>query len=480
MIFIKNNAVSAFLQTMLGITLLFAVQNIQIAFVVVFIEFFFLIIRYIAKGFYNNTTYIFFLAFLFTFLMGGFLLNIGSEEYFTLFLPETYVHIVYCLFISMFFSSIVYDYVYSHKREDESISIEQNNRKTQIIKKSALLVFYSFSVFTIVVNVEKALFVQTNSYLAYYTDYSSSLPGIFPNLSAISEFAFYVFMATMPQKKECNKPVIWFLLLGAMSLGFGQRNGFVVNLVFVIIYYTIRHKMSGEKWVSKRMVTSAIIAIPLFISAMYSFNYLRSQKEINVVGIGNQMIAFFDDQSASARVVGYGYEFEDIIKQNGVNYSLSQLSNIVTQNAIFKALFGTTSYSGHTVENALYGTQFSKAVTYNVMPYNYLAGIGMGTSYIAEAYHDFGYVGLCIVNMLYGFLIALFQRKKFTIVSNMSHPYFTAIIFMGITNILYAPRSIVFGFISLTLTITTLVSVILIQLLLQVKMHRVMSISKGH
>lgn len=479
MLFIKNNVISAFLQMMLGIALLFIVQNVQVAFVLVFIEFFFLIIRYIAKGFYNNTIYIFFLAFLFTFLMGGFLLNIGSEAYFTLFSAETYRHIAYCLFISMFFSSIIYDYVYSHKREEESISIEQDNSRAQSIKKSALLVFYVFSIFTIAVNAEKALFVRSSSYLAYYTDYATRLPSIFTNLSAISEFAFFVFMATMPRKKECTVPVIWFILIGATSLGFGQRNGFVINLVFVIIYYTIRHKMGGEKWISKRMVIISIIAIPLFISALYSFNYLRSNRDISVSGIGKQAVAFFDEQSSSARVIGYGYEYKDAIKENGVNYSLSQLSNVITQNSIVRRILGLKTYSGHTVENALYGTQFSKAVTYKVMPYNYLAGIGMGTSYIAEAYHDFGYVGLCLVNMLYGLLIALFQRKKFTIASNMSHPYLTAVMFMGMTNILYAPRSIVFGVISLTMNITTLVAVILIQLLSHVKMRRVMGTSKG-
>ncbi len=459
-----DNLMSAFFQIIIGFILI-CVNNIQLSFVLIFVEFFFLISRYIMKGFYKNAAYIAFLSCLFTFLMGGFLINIGRIDYFTLFSHDAYIHIARCLFISMFFSSITYDKT-SANEDSKKINFKiSSDTKIIKIRKAALYLYYGFCIFSIAVNAEKVLFVGSNSYLDYYTEYATRLPGVFFNLATLSEFSFYVFIATIPPKKQCMKPIALFLLIAAMSLGYGQRNGFVVSLLLVVVYYTIRHMLDGEKWISKKLATATLIAIPFFIAALFAFNYTRSNQEVKVTGLGNQIVAFFDEQSVSSKIIGYGYEYKDDIKTNGVNYSVSQITNIVTQNEIVKRLFNIKTYSGKTVANALYGTQFSKAITYKVMPHNYLNGIGMGTTYVAEVYHDFGYIGVILINILYGYFLALFQKKRFALLVKRVHPYIIAILFMGLTNILYAPRSITFGFVSQTLTITTLIAVALIHFL---------------
>lgn len=207
MVFFKNNLISAIIQLFLGVVLIFFIQNIQIAFVFVLIEFFFLIIRYFTKGFYNNTVYIFFLICLFTFLIGGFFINIGSKDYFILFPTEAYFHISYCLFLCMFFSSLTYDYNYSRKnKEQEVYSATKDDSKLRRIRKSALWIFYVFSLFSIVVNAEKARFVQNSSYLSYYTDYVSRLPSVFPNLERKGSFVLvYIYMANVTKVKADSK-----------------------------------------------------------------------------------------------------------------------------------------------------------------------------------------------------------------------------------------------------------------------------------
>lgn len=461
----ENDLISILLQIMLGVVL-FTIDSIQVALILIFVEWFYLIFRYIAKGFCENMAYIAFLFCLFTFLMGGFLLHLGDEEYFVNYSYEAYMHISICLFLCLSFSSISYDFI-SRRNVTKDFRFEEieKSKKTYKIRKSALWIFYAFSVFSVAVNGEKVLFVIKNSYLQYYMTYNSALPSAFFNLASISEFAFYVFLATMPRKKQCVKPIIWFLIVSAMSLGYGQRNGFVVSVLFVAIYYAIRHKLDGEKWISKKTVIATLIAIPFFISALYSFNYIRSDNDVKVSGVGNQIVAFFDEQSVSSQIIGYGYEYKDSIKQNEINYTISQLTNIVTQNTIVKKLFGTQGYTGQTVENALYGTNYGNAITYIVMPSNYLSGIGMGTSYVAEAYHDFGYFGVVFINIIYGGLLALFQKKRFSSLASKSRPYLLALLLFGMTNILYAPRSVTLGFISQTMTLTTLFAVCAIQLL---------------
>lgn len=467
----KNNLISIFVQLLIGIGVLFLdIHNIQVKFLLVLLDYFYLFFRYVRKGLFTHTIYWFFLLSLFTFLMGGFLLNLFNDEYYTLFSMNAYAHIAISLFLSIFFSSIAYDLTYENLKtvDISNENKEEDNDKLLRVRKASLWVFYGLSLFSIITNAEKAIFVRTNSYMSYYTDYVSRLPSVFLNLASISEVGFFVYLATMPSKQHCRIPMIWYLAISAMSLGFGQRNGFVMSLIFIIIYITIRHKKDQEKWITRKGIIICLVAVPFFIAALYSFNYTRSNRNVKVTGIDKQIVAFFDEQSYSSRIIGYGYEFKDEIKKNGVNYSVSQLANIVLQNTFVRSLFGTRTLYGRTAENALYGNNFGNAITYKVMPMNYLAGIGMGTSYIAEAYHDFGYLGIVLSNILYGILIAIFQRRKNTIAENKAHPYFTALLFMSLINVLYAPRSIVFGFISLTFTFTTLVSICLIQILSRV------------
>lgn len=460
----RNNLINIFFQIFI-LFVMFFVNNIQLSFVIVFIDFFFLFFSYIKRGFFENSAYIVFLFSLFTFLMGGFLLNIGNEEYFSVYSHEGYLHIAKCLLFCMAFSSISYDFFCARKCND-TIKIEKKDKLNVLrIRKSAMLIFYFFSIFSVIVNGEKVLFVRSNTYLQYYTEYDSSLPSVFGNLASVSEIAYYVFMATMPSKKQCAKPTILFLLINAMSLGYGQRNGFVVSFLFVVIYYAIRNKLDGETWITKRAVIITLIATPFLISALYAFNYVRSGQEVKVSGIGNQILAFFDEQSVSSKVVGYGYEYKASIKENGVNYLFSQLTNIITQNVVVQKIFGTVGYTGNTINNALYGSNFGHAITYKVMPANYLQGIGMGTSYVAETYHDFGYFGVVLINVLYGALLSLFQKKRFVNLVNKAHPYIVALLLMGLSNIIYAPRNITFGFISQTLTLTTLIAIFMIYLL---------------
>lgn len=460
----ENSLMHIFFQVFVLFAMLF-VSNIQLAFVIVFIDFFFLFSSYIRKGFCDHAAYIAFLFSLFTFLMGGFLLNLGNEEYFRVYSDEGYLHIAKCLLYCLAFSSISYNLFCTDNYTDTVIFEKKDKSNVLRIRKAAMVIFYIFSIFSVIVNGEKVLFVRNNTYLQYYTDYASILPSMFANLASVSEFAYYVFMATIPSKKQCAKPTILFLLINAMSLGYGQRNGFVVSFLFVVIYYAIRHKLDGETWLTKRVVIIALLATPFLIAALYAFNYVRSDQEVKVNGVGNQIVAFFDEQSVSSQIIGYGYEYKDSIKENGVNYSLSQLTNIITKNAVVKKMFGTGGYTGQTVENALYGTNFGHAITYKVMPTNYLRGIGMGTSYVAEAYHDFGYFGVALINVLYGALLSLFQKKRFANLANKAHPYTIAILLMELSNIIYAPRNITFGFVSQTLTLTTLIAILAIYLL---------------
>ncbi len=188
---------------------------------------------------------------------------------------------------------------------------------------------------------------------------------------------------------------------------------------------------------------------------MYVFNAYREGLQTTVNGVFNRMFAFFNEMGGSIRVIGYGYEYKAAFNPE-INYTLSQITKIITDNRIFSGLFGTTIYSGQTIQNALYGNNYGGTLTYLVMPHNYLAGIGLGSSYIAEVYHDFGYFGVAFISLLFGFIIAKISLRI------EKNPYWGGVIFLMMKDIIYAPRYSVFYFITDTLSVTVILSLILI------------------
>ena len=81
-------------------------------------------------------------------------------------------------------------------------------------------------------------------------------------------------------------------------------------------------------------------------------------------------------------------------------------------------------------------------ISYLVLPYNYLLGRGLGSSYIAELYHDFGYIGIFLGNIIYGCVI------KICCNFNKCSIWMRYVCLVIINAILLAPRSTTDGFIS--------------------------------
>ena len=110
------------------------------------------------------------------------------------------------------------------------------------------------------------------------------------------------------------------------------------------------------------------------------------------------------------------------------------------------------------IEHALDDHSLDAALTYLVKPNLYQNGGGLGSSYIAEAWKDFGYLGVIIFSYIYGLILALIPQwchKGF---------WWTAIGFIMYNNIIFAPRAraikFIFEFFSLAV-ILILISIYL-------------------
>ena len=88
----------------------------------------------------------------------------------------------------------------------------------------------------------------------------------------------------------------------------------------------------------------------------------------------------------------------------------SKIFNFFTNNFLGKWLFNPVIYQGQTVELALNGNNYGATLFYLFNPKSYLAGNAMGTCYIAECLHDFGWVAAALVSCLYGYLLCTLDR----------------------------------------------------------------------
>ena len=63
----------------------------------------------------------------------------------------------------------------------------------------------------------------------------------------------------------------------------------------------------------------------------------------------------------------------------------------------------------NSVDFAIKGNSLSNALSYKVL-WSYLSGSGVGTCYIAELFHDFGYIGVAIGSIIYGYVMQKINR----------------------------------------------------------------------
>ncbi|HHX36990.1 MAG TPA: O-antigen polysaccharide polymerase Wzy, partial [Clostridiaceae bacterium] len=116
------------------------------------------------------------------------------------------------------------------------------------------------------------------------------------------------------------------------------------------------------------------------------------------------------------------------------NYLLGPFLDYYKNNAVGR-LFDLDSewyFAGNSEAKATEGNDFAHALSYVVMPERYVGGEGIGSSFVAEAYFMYGYVGVFFVSALIGLLILTLYNVK-----NIAALYFGFIIYDALIK---APR----------------------------------------
>ena len=229
-------------QTTMGITLL-----------LLFCYVVFFSIRQINK---HITLLVFTVAF-FTFLMGRMILpifydtsnlvyDIGSAN----FSKETISHMDLSLFLSLLFVYIGYKSVFRDKYFERKPSYRDDYDVQYVRNISKKILYLTFPV-ALILTLEKVYQVFTMGYVAMYIDSQSSSPYLVTLIGGWFYHAFFIYLATLPSKKEAKIPLSFYVIISILSLGTGQRGSFVLGLLFVIMYLFLRNSLQtgdGHLW----------------------------------------------------------------------------------------------------------------------------------------------------------------------------------------------------------------------------------------
>lgn len=308
-------------------------------------------------------------------------------------------------------------------------------------------------------------YVQRVGYIESYqaTDSGAGVPWLVSKLSLFSPVLLYLFLATKPPKTEARLPIRLYLCYGLLTLLTGQRFPMMSIVLLITIYYVIRNQ--EESWIEKRHLISLIVLGPLAVVGLFLVDSIRLNRSLEYTGIFETFLDFFRVQGGSINVIKYSYHFRDSltdVRLYGVN---SIINNILNLNP----------YHGNSIEHALYGNSLAARMSYLIYgKAAYLNGRGVGSSFIAELFHDFGYIGIAIGSFVYGTVLKKISQMTFKSI------WKTGVQIAMIPPLLLSPRGEFDGFIGLPFrrgNVFIVIVVILVTHLLH-KRYRRINISK--
>lgn len=307
----------------------------------------------------------------------------------------------------------------------------------EILQNVSLIIFITTLFFGAMVSYEKLMFMQGRSYLEYYTSYQSSLPAMVYRIAGMSKYALCTFLATFPSKKKSFTPLCLYVLSALPDLYIGLRNPFVLNCMFVLVYYIIRESLNDkEKWLGKFEKICLIVSIPLLIVLMGVYSDIRIGRTVDIDNIGKAFLKFFNEQGVSFDVLLIGFRAIPKLPNRIIrNYTFGGIIDYFIYGTIGQNLFGTVALpDGNNLINALQSNSFAHNMSYVALGEEYLAGRGWGTSYLLEVYTDFGYSGIIIFSILLGiFMVNINKLMK-------KNVFVRTITLLVLTDIFFMPR----------------------------------------
>lgn len=309
---------------------------------------------------------------------------------------------------------------------------EYYDQKKIKMRKASSIAYYFCLLCSLIEVVLKIRLVGVIGYLGTYVESNVSSPTILGYVSSFTIVALSIYLSTCPRKR-----ITWFTLLlyefyAILTMLTGHRYTFVAISMYNMTYVVYRHKVEG-RWISKKFIVGIILALPFVLVIMNNIDAVRTGQDSGNRSLINTIVSFLDGQGGSINVIKRVMYYKDKLSDM-VLTSFSNTRTVLLENAVIRRLTGIKVYSGNSIDNALHGHFLSHRLSYYEYGSYYLSGHGTGSSYIAELYLDFGWIGVIIGNIIYGYAIS-----RVTDIDNQ-HYIRNALIFASQYYLYLAPR----------------------------------------
>ena len=263
--------------------------------------------------------------------------------------------------------------------------------------------------------IDASLYTLKNGYLSYYTTYQCRLPGGVEVLSEMFTMFLFVYLATMPPKKKCLIPLALYFINGCLGMLTGRRISLGIAVLVVLFYVIVRHTRNPQEgWVNKKVILIGLVACPIMLLILHVQRYLRYDSAVEGGSVFGMIASFFSQQGFSINILKLQKELSgDSLGCTSLYYTLHYLRGNVITRHLFD--FPMEYYVNRTVETALQTNCLADYIMYMVDANDFFAGYGLGTSYIAELYHDLRFFGIAAGSAVYGVILnGLFSLKHFS------------------------------------------------------------------
>lgn len=423
-------------------------------------------ILYTLKNYEEKIILLFFLISFFVFLIGSYTYEFFNDDYWwnqfseitvrntIIYLISALISIILGFRITVFLNRKVKFTNHSNKKDH---SIKRDSTFNKKIRSISKVVFYITLIPTTYLLFQEISFSRDIGYIeSYLRNEGGSV--ILNRLQYVNLISLYMYLSTMPTKKDSKLIILIYLIFSALTLLGGARGTAIVSLLIILFYCFYRNKYDrnltdGEVWIKKKSIFLMVILSPLVIIFLSFWGYYRVNETLVNIKLTDLFFTFFKDQGGSVNIISYAQELD--FPSSNISYTFGPIIYFLKYNIITQLFFDFPQYMPHTPDMALYGNNLAHTITYLVMPYNYFAGIGMGSNYIAELLIDFGFVGVIIFNLFLGFLLFIINNLS------LNKPWLFTISLLMLNSIFLLPRSSALNWLTDIFNITTIGSILI-------------------
>ena len=280
--------------------------------------------------------------------------------------------------------------------------------------------------------------INNGGYTASYAGLGPYVPYLVQVVASMFKYTVIVYLVTLPSKKKAYGILSLYILAEIPKLLMGNRGGFVLRVIFALVYFCIRD-FSGdkEKWIGKFERRVIIIAAPVGIVFLSVYNYIRDGLSLMSYNVLMIISDFFYKQGVSFCTVCLAHKVMPGLKaERYINFSFGEIIDYWTHGTFAQRFFGAAPLpSSNSVEMATISNNLGHRISYLIDKYKYLNGHGYGSSYLLEGYADWGYVGALVLSIILGIVLVrlfyLLGRSRLLDV----------ILLYMITNMFFIPRA---------------------------------------